>query len=215
VVSKKKVYNLTATILPYQHDDCKYAYLNMHSKVVFSPEEKFTIEGYRYECREGNTHELLVWNNMWFSVYCCYEMAAIRNRAIFQSIADLIVTIEWNHDINYYSNIIESLSRDLHCYCAQVNTSDYGDSRLIKPSKTENKDIVRIKGGINGTAILDEINIKTLRDFQIKEYGLQKMDKTFKPTPPFFSHEIVNKKRKGTLWNSIREELEKYYNTYC
>jgi hypothetical protein len=208
VVSGTSVYNFTATILPFIHEECKYAYLNMHSKVVYSPDEKFTIEGYRFDCAEGKNHELFVWNNLWFPVYCCFEVASIQRRALFQSIADLVVTIEWNHDINYYSSIIESLNRDLHCYCIQVNTSDYGDSRLIKPSKTENKDIVKIKGGVNSTALIDEINIKALRDFQIKEYGLQKMDKTFKPTPPFFSPDIVNKKRKGSLWN----EIEQYMN---
>ena len=206
VVSGDLVYNFTATILPYIFEDCRYAYLNMHSKVIFSPDEKFTIEGYRLKCAEGNKHELFVWNNLWFPVYCCFEVSSIKRRALFQSIADLVITIEWNHDINYYSNIIESLSRDLHCYCVQVNTSDYGDSRLIKPSKTENKDIVKIKGGKNSTALIDAIDIKALRDFQIKEYGLQKMDKIFKPTPPFFSPDIVNKKRKGQLWN----EIDKY-----
>lgn len=203
VVNEKSVYNFTATILPYVFEDCKYAYLNMHSKVIYSPDEKFTIEGYRFKCAEGKKHELFAWNNLWFPVYCCFEVSSIKRRALFQSIADLVITIEWNHDINYYSNVIESLSRDLHCYCAQVNTSDYGDSRLIKPSKTENKDIVKIKGGKNSTALIDAIDIKALRDFQIKEYGLQKMDKIFKPTPPFFSADIVNKKRKGQLWNEI------------
>ncbi|MFL0198112.1 hypothetical protein ACJDU8_21470 [Clostridium sp. WILCCON 0269] len=209
VVSGKSVYNFTATILPFTYENCKYAYLNMHNKVVYSPEEKFTIEGYRYKCVEGKNHELFVWNNLWFPVYCCFEFADIRARAMFQSIADMVVTIEWNHDVNYYSNIIESLNRDLHCYCIQVNTSNYGDSRLIKPSKTENKDILRIKGGINSTALIDEINIKALRDFQIKEYSLQKLDKTFKPTPPFFSAEIVNKKRNGSLWSEIQNIIEK------
>ena len=205
VVIGKSVYNLTATILPFKHDEYKYAYLNMHNKVVYSPDEKNTIEGYRYNCVVGKNYELFVWNDLWFPVYCCYEIAAIQTRARFQSIADMVITIEWNHDVNYYSNIIESLNRDLHCYCLQVNTSDYGDSRLIKPSKTENKDIIKIKGGVNSTALIDEINIELLRDFQIKEYGLQKLDKTFKPTPPFFSQEIVNKKRNGTLWESLDE----------
>lgn len=209
VVSGKSVYNFTATILPFKYEDCRYAYLNMHSKLIYSPEEKFTIEGYRYKCVEGKNHELFIWNNLWFPVYCCYEFAAIQTRAMFQSIADLVVTIEWNHDVNYYSNIIESLNRDLHCYCIQVNTSDYGDSRLIKPSKSENKDIIRIKGGINSTALIDEIDIKALRDFQIKEYGLQKLDKTFKPTPPFFSPDIVIKKKDGNLWNEIEDVMKK------
>ena len=71
-------------------------------------------------------------------------MASITDRALFQSYADAIIAVEWNHDVNYYSNIIESLSRDIHCYCIQVNSSDYGDSRITLPQKTEKKDLIRI-----------------------------------------------------------------------
>lgn len=98
--------------------------------------------------------------------------------------------------MNYYSNILESLSRDIHCYCVQVNSSDYGDSRITKPSKTEEKDIMRTKGGINSTILVDEIDIGKMRDFQLKEYELQANDRSFKPTPPGFDPEIVLKKIK-------------------
>lgn len=40
-----------------------------------------------------------------------------------------------------YHTIIE------HCYCIQVNSSDYGDSRITKPSKSEEMDEIRTKGG--------------------------------------------------------------------
>ena len=96
-----------------------------------------------------------------------------------------------------YSNIMESLSRDLHCYCIQVNSSDYGDSRITKPSKTEKRDILRTKGGKNNTVLIDNVNILDLRNFQIKEYELQKQDKQFKPTPPDFKPKIVMKKIRG------------------
>lgn len=78
----------------------------------------------------------------------------------------------------------------------QVNSSDYGDSRITKPAKTEEKDIVRTKGGKNNTILVDEINIKKIREFQIKEYSLQTCDKNFKATPPGFDTEIVLKKIK-------------------
>lgn len=96
-----------------------------------------------------------------------------------------------------YSNILESLSRDIHCYCVQVNSSDYGDSRITKPSKTEDKDIMRTKGGINSTILVDEIDVSQIRDFQLKEYNLQAYDKKFKPTPPGFKPDVVLKKIKG------------------
>lgn len=62
---------------------------------------------------------------------------------------------------------------------------------------------------MNSTTLIDEINIKSLRDFQIKEYGLQRLDRTFKPTPPFFSPEIVDEKRKGSLWDVIDDMMNK------
>lgn len=45
----------------------------------------------------------------------------------------------------------------------QVNSSDYGDSRITKPSMTENKDIMRAKGGMNSIILVDEIDIKNKR----------------------------------------------------
>ena len=109
----------------------------------------------------------------------------------------MLIAVEWNKDTNYYSNIMESLSRDIHCYCIQVNTSNYGDSRITQPSKTEEKDIIRTKGGINNTILIGEIDIDKLRDFQLKEYTLQKRDMRFKPTPPDFNTDIVIKKIKN------------------
>ena len=124
-------------------------------------------------------------------------MTSITERSIYQSYVDFLVAIEWNRDVNYYSNILESLSRDIHCYCVQINSSDFGDSRITKPSKTEEKDIMRTKGGMNSTILVDEINIGKMRDFQLKEYELQAMDKNFKPTLPGFNPDIVLKKIKG------------------
>ncbi len=41
------------------------------------------------------------------------------------------------------------------------------------PSKTEEKDIMRTKGGKNSTILVDEIDIKKIREFQLKDYNLQ------------------------------------------
>ena len=95
--------------------------------------------------------------------------------------------------------MLESLSRDLHCYCVQVNSSDYGDSRITMPSRTEVKDILKTKGGNNDTVLVGTIDVEKLREFQFKEYNLQKLDKSFKPTPPLFDKEIIRKKIQGIL----------------
>ena len=93
--------------------------------------------------------------------------------------------------MNYYSNILEYLSRDVHCYCIQVNSADYGDSRITCPSPTVSKDLVRTKGGLNSTILVGETNIDELRRFQIKgEMGSNSSDK-FKTTPPNFNADVV------------------------
>ncbi len=201
IVFDKKVFNLTAVILPFINRKYNYSCANIcfHLKNYLSPQEKELIRGYRLNGIEGNTYELYKWNDCYFPVYCCYELASVRDRAIFQSYADFLVAIEWNKDTNYYSNILESLSRDIHCYCVQVNSSEYGDSRITKPSKTEEMDILRTKGGINSTILVGQIDIGKLRSFQIKENNLQQKSHDFKMTPPEFDAEIVLNKIKGDV----------------
>lgn len=198
---KGQVYNLTVVILPYECDDYTFAYVSYHNKVAYAPIEISEIVGRRYTYKEGDAYQLFGWHNIWFPVYCCFELASIRDRAIFQEYADMVVAVEWNKDIPYYSNIIESLSRDLHCYCVQVNSSDYGDSRIVAPKDSVLKDIIRTKGGQNSCILVDTIDIKALRDFQMLEYTLQKNDGRFKPSPPGVNPDgIIEAKRKNRLF---------------
>ena len=198
--SKGQVYNLTTVILPYECDDYRFAYVSYHNKVAYAPIEVTEITGRRYTYKEGNTYQLFGWHNIWFPVYCCFELASIQDRAIFQEYADMVVAVEWNKDVPYYSNIIESLSRDLHCYCVQVNSSDYGDSRIVAPKDSVSKDIIKTKGGQNTCILVDTIDIKALRDFQMLEYQLQKKDGRFKPSPPGINPDgIIQSKRQNKL----------------
>ena len=41
----------------------------------------------------------------------------------------------------------------------RVNTSDYGDSRITQPTKTEKKDILRTKGGANAAVLVGKIAV--------------------------------------------------------
>ncbi len=195
-----------ATLLPYVEGDYKFSYIHFHNKVHLAPHEKEKIESYRCTANYGDSYELYCWNDFWFSVYCCYELTSIFDRSIFQAYVDAVIAVEWNKDTNYYSNIVESLSRDLHCFCIQVNTSEFGDSRITIPSKTESKDILKVKGGKNPTVLLDNINISELRDFQIKGNALQKQSsvgRKYKPTPPDFDYDVVSQKIHHTLWDNM------------
>jgi hypothetical protein len=204
---QRKVYNLTAVILPYRQEDYKYTYITYHQKVHFSPEEKRQIAGYRFVPSAGKYYHLFQWRDVWFSVYCCFELASIQGRSLFKSLADLTVAVEWNKDVEYFSSIVESLCRDLHCFCIQANSSDYGDSRVMSPSQTLKRDLIKTKGGINSAILVDEIDINALREFQRKEYELQREDNAFKPTPPNFDPNIPTYKQNGTIWKYMEEKL--------
>ena len=118
------------------------------------------------------------------------ELADIDHRALFKSKVDLLFASEYNQDINYFSNIVETVTRDVHCYFVQANSSDFGDSRITAPSKTETKDILRLKGGENSVVLLGNVNIKKLREFQKNRVSGQDT-KIFKNTPPDFDHDNV------------------------
>ena len=199
----KLVFNLTATVLPVRVYDAMMPMIYFQAKNHYAPEEKRQIIGYGFQPVEGCTYDLYCWNDVWFPVYCCYELASIADRSLFQTVADAVLAVEWNKDTIYYGSIIESWSRDLHCYAVQANISHYGDSRIVAPRKSEVRDIIRVKGGENDTILIDEIDIAALRDFQLKNYELQKDDGRFKPTPPDFNNRIVRQKIDGSLKSNI------------
>ncbi|SFB13791.1 hypothetical protein SAMN05216587_11521 [Selenomonas ruminantium] len=201
---EKYIINMTAILLPYMRNDHKYAYMVPHVKVLYSPEEQEHIESVGLIPVHGQSYEIFGWHNVWFPVYCCYELTSIRDRSIFQNIADLFVAVEWNRDVPYFSSIIESLCRDMHCYCAQSNVSQYGDSRIISPSSSVSKDMVRTKGGINASLQIVDLDIERLREFQSMGYAWQRENKDqFKPTPPYFDRGIVRAKQENRLWEYL------------
>lgn len=198
-----KVFNITATVLPYEKDGFRFSHIAYHLKVHYSPEEDRQIRGYRLKPISGRAYDLFIWRDLWFPVYCCFELASISDRSLFMNYSDLFVAVEWNKDTTYFSSIIESLCRDMHCYCVQVNSSDYGDSRVLQPSELAVRDIVKTKGGLNNTILVARVDIHRLRSFQIKEYELQKDEKFLKATPPQFDKKMVFKKIKGVFWEEI------------
>ncbi|MFI3163973.1 MAG: reverse transcriptase domain-containing protein [Bacillota bacterium] len=205
---KSKIVNLVATLLPYTiSEKFNTTHINLRNKVHYAPSEIVEITGYDYCYNEGDCYDLFSWNNFWFAPYCCYELTSIKDRSIFASCLDAFIAVEMNKDTNYFSNIIESLGRDMHCYCIQVNTSIYGDSRVYIPRKTENKDLIKIKGGDNDTVLVATIDINALRDFQMKGYSLQQIDGRFKPTPPDLNKCYVKGKVDGSLFDTLLKNI--------
>jgi hypothetical protein len=146
-------------------------------------------------------YDLFRWRNIYFTTYYCFELADAFHRSLFKGKIDLLIGVEWNKDTPYFSNIVEAGSRDLHSFIAQVNTSQFGDTRLTQPTETARKDILRLKGGINDAILVASIDIPALREFQQQKFSLTHKKGEFKPLPPDFSLEDVLKRieNKGVL----------------
>ena len=182
----KRVHNFTCVMLPFNKDGHTNLFINFESKKHFSPNEKISIESRGFDAIENKKKKPTFYNyrGSVFGTMNCYEISDITYRSEFFGKIDFAVIVEYNKDTNYFSNIIDSASRDLHSYIVQVNTSDYGDSRIVQPTKTDKKDIVKLKGGENVYLVVDTIDIKSLREFQKKGHCLQIGDDSFKLVPP-------------------------------
>lgn len=212
--------NYLATILPEKKiredlmttNSKKYEYytsaiVKLRLKNHYSPNEEKWVRGFGWinptEQKEINlkvnpkAYDLFIWRGIYFACYSCFELADIRDRSIFASHVDLIIGCVHNKDLHYYEAIMDSLSRDIHCYFAHVNNATLGDNRISQPSKTIEKNILQISKGINNTVLLGEIDIKKLREFQRLKYELQLDKKVFKPTPPKFQrHNVIARMNK-------------------
>ncbi len=173
------VYNLTTTILPIKVKETSYAVPFFHQKRYFSPRELKDVEKVGCEPAKGQKHTLFEWNGIKFVTYCCYELTSIKLRQTFQGQADILCGVEWNKDTHYFGNIMEALSRDMYCYCVQANMSEYGDSRIVQPTKKDYANILRVKGGENVSVLIFTVDIERLRKCR---KGLE-ISGPFKPLP--------------------------------
>lgn len=213
VYENKLCCNYLATILPERYESYNYAIIKLRLKNTYSPKEKQWVNGYNWrvptmigknvveENKEQfiKEYDLFRWRGVDFSAYSCFELANIKDRALFGSYVDLLIGSVHNKDTNYYSNIIESLSRDIHCYFVQVNNSEIGDNRIISPSSTVSKNIVQVTGGLNDVVLVGEIDIEALRAHQQLDHSLQIENSDFKPSPPEFNYENVRVRNKLPL----------------
>jgi len=179
-------FNYSFVLLPFK-DNKKYknVFIDFNLKKYYSPDEIKEIECKFLKSPKMNNSNVKIYSyyDIKFAVYNCFELTNLELRSQVFKKVDFVIVIEYNKDVNYYSNLVTSLSRDLHAYVIQVNTIEYGENRIISPSKTESLDIVKIKGGEDVNVVTGTINIKELRKFQKKSYICQKEDKRYKPTP--------------------------------
>lgn len=189
--NRNEVYNYACTILPFTHNRFTYAHVDFRLKMDYSPDEILLIKSGKLKPanRPFEKLKLFHWRGVYFAVFNCFEFADIEKRSLFRGKVDIVFTVEYNKDTTYFSNINESLARDIHAYTIQVNSSDYGDSRITMPKKTVERDYIKIKGGENIYLIVGDLDIQKLRDFQKLSSDEQMADKTFKHTPPNFVYQ--------------------------
>lgn len=194
---KNTAFHVVVAVLPMKIGNRMECVILPRVKNHYAPMETEILKGYRYNVPQFKmpVYQLIHWRNLYFSIYNCFELASIEDRSLFKSEADLIIATELNRDLNYFSDIAGSWVRDVHSYFIQVNSSEFGDSRIMRPTVKDSRDMVVVKGGKNPIAIIDDIDIHVLRDFQLKEYNLQMQAKdSFKPTPPNFDVSKVKKR---------------------
>ena len=68
--------------------------------------------------------------------------------------------------------------------------------------------LASIKGGKNNNLLIEEIDIESLRNFQLQKYYLQKREiNVYKPTPSGMNIKIVNLRKENKL-DKYFEEIE-------
>lgn len=196
--NRNRAWNELLAALPFRGEDgSKECAPIRRLKKHYSPEEEFQLINNSLlipKLPTKSRYQLFQWRGASFAVYNCYELASAEDRCLFKGMVDFIVCSEFNKDVNYFSNIVESAARDLHCYVIQVNSAQFGDSRVVSPSRTETLNPLRIKGGDNQTFLTMRLPLQQLRSHQLKKYGLQKDSKEYKPTPPDFEIAEVKKR---------------------
>lgn len=207
--------NIVATFLPIQWAKYKTDCIPvLRLKNHYAPGEKQMIVDNGLKCPQSLSHtdscyDLFHWRNCYFTVYNCFELASIEDRALMKGKVDFLIATEFNRDVLYYSDIVGSLVRDLHCFLIQCNTSQFGDSRIMQPTESILKNMVRVKGGKSEAVLAEIIEISSLRKQQreaVKKYANPKpqkkakeVDKTikFKDTPPGFNEYDIMTRENG------------------
>lgn len=128
-----------------------------------------------------------------FSTLICSELTNTKYRANLRGKIDCLMIAENNPDLNTFNSLVEATALDVHCYVAQANNREYGDSRIRVPHKEPHKrDLIRIRGGLNDHFVIGEIDIHALRKFQSKH---RVPNGEFKPLPDGFGDDMDSKRQ--------------------
>lgn len=127
-------------------------------------------------------------NGLYFGILVCSELQNMEHRANFQGRIDCLITLSWNKDLESFSALVDAAALDVHAYVALVNNRRYGDSRLRRPAKQSfNRDVCRVRGGLNDQLVVVEIEPTRLRQQQSREKRWPRSMDAYKPAPEGFS----------------------------
>lgn len=188
-------YNLIIEALPFRvSGEYKSCVVTARIKNHYAPSELDMLQTLRLkaghlELKPCAYYHKVSWRGISFATYNCFELSDITHRVLFKSEIDLLIACVWNRDTNYYQHILESAVRDLHCYTVQANTSHYGGSCVLRPTKTDSKTMLYVKGGENTCVLTTKLSIKELRDFQFKSSPNSR--DSFKHLPPGYDCDAV------------------------
>ena len=168
ICNKKRAFNFIVTIQPFKVGSFSNVLVLYREKNFYAPAEKLRLSqlGYIVEDHMPPVYSIIKYGSVAYSVFLCYEFVDIYSRAAMKAKIDLFFIPQFNKDTRYFSSIVESTARDLHCFVIQANTSIYGDSRITGPYNTDNKNIVQVKGGNNDLLIIGEVNIRDVQQFR-------------------------------------------------
>lgn len=171
-----QAYNYITVLQPFSDDFFKYSIPLFREKNHYAPAEKIEVAKSRLLCKDpkGKSTHLINWNGLNYSNLMCYELTNIEYRFALRGLINLLIVPELNKDTNYFSNIVESTTRDLHSFVVQVNTSKYGDSRITGPYNSLFKDIIKLKGGKDNILLTGEIDINEIGT--VRNTYLQKLN---------------------------------------
>lgn len=114
----------------------------------------------------------------------CSELTNIGYRASLRGKIDVLFVPEWNQDLHTFEPLVEGGALDMHAYIVQANNRAFGDSRVRAPrSEQHERDVARVRGGMNDYFVVVELDIKGLRSFQSQVSAL---NGPFKPLPDGF-----------------------------
>lgn len=169
---RHNVKNYIAVVLPFVYCGYKNATVFIREKNDYSPVERHLLAKSDLTCVDSKMpfYQVFDWYGIDISPLVCFELTDVAVRAILKGRTDLIALSVFNQDTTYFSNIIDSTTRDLHCVIVQANTSIYGDSRVTLPYDRDNKDIFKIKGGDNDDVIVGTLNIGNIFSYQSNYY---------------------------------------------